>query len=192
MPTRREQLLDTAIRLIGERGIHGLTHRSLDAAAELPAGSTSNHFRTRDALLNAVVERFAARERANWEELATRTVPTTPRELARTLADFAKDGVGPQRTLTLTRYAILVESGIYPALRAQLAATGARVNAWAYNWIRIAGSTDPDRHAPIIMNHVTGVVLHDLAIPDPDFDPYPQIETLVVALLDPSTVEVKP
>ena len=192
MPTRREQLLDTAIRLIGERGIHGLTHRSLDAAAKLPAGSTSNHFRTRDALLNAVVERFAARERANWEELATRAVPTTPRELARTLADFAKDGVGPQRTLTLARYAILVESGIYPALRAQLAATGARVNAWAYNWIRIAGSTDPDRHAPIIMNHVTGVVLHDLAIPDPDFDPYPQIEALVVALLDPSTVEAKP
>ena len=192
MPTRREQLLDTAIRLIGERGIHGLTHRSLDAAAELPAGSASNHFRTRDALLNAVVERFAARERASWEELATRTVPTTPRELARTLADFAKDGVGPRRTLTLARYAILVESGIYPALRAQLAATGARVNAWAYNWIRIAGSTDPDRHAPIIMNYVTGVVLHDLAIPDPDFDPYPQIETLVVALLDPSTVEVKP
>jgi DNA-binding transcriptional regulator YbjK len=192
MPTRREQLLDTAIRLIGERGIHGLTHRSLDAAAELPAGSTSNHFRTRDALLNAVVERFAARERASWEELATRTVPTTPRELAGTLADFAKDSVGPRRTLTLTRYAILVESGIYPALRAQLAATGARVNAWAYNWIRIAGSADPDRHAPIIMNHVTGIVLHDLAIPDPDFDPYPQIETLVVALLDPSTVEVKP
>ena len=99
----------------------------------------------------------------------------------------------PRRTLNLARYAILVESGIYPALRAQLAATGARVNAWAYNWVRIAGSTDPDRHAPIIMNHVTGVVLHDLAIPDPDFDPYPQIGvSSTVAPLGPSTVEVKP
>jgi AcrR family transcriptional regulator len=187
---RREQLLDTAIRLIGERGIHGLTHRTLDAAAGLPAGSSSNHFRTRDALLDAVVERFAARERANWEELAARMVPTTLQELARTLADFAKDATGPHRTLTLARYAILVEAGIYPSLRAQLATTGARVNAWARNWVRIAGSTDPDRHAPVIMNHVTGVILHELAIPDPEFDPYPQIETLVTMLICPCTVEV--
>jgi AcrR family transcriptional regulator len=51
----------------------------------LAAGSTSNHFRTRDALLNAVVERFAARERAAWEDLARRMYPTTPHELAQVL-----------------------------------------------------------------------------------------------------------
>jgi AcrR family transcriptional regulator len=185
MANRREQLLDTAIRLIGERGIHGLTHRTLDAAAGLPAGSSSNHFRTRDALLNAVVERFAARERANWEELAARMAPTTPQELAKTLAEYAKEGAGPHRTLTLARYAILVEAAVHPSLRAQLASTGARVNAWATNWVRAAGSDDPHRHAPVIMNHVTGLVLHELAIPDPHFDPYPQIETLVTTLIRP-------
>lgn len=183
MASRREHLLDTAIRLVGERGVHGLTHRALDAAAGLPTGSTSNHFRTRDALLDAVVERFAERERANWEEMAARMCPTTPLELARTLAEFAKDAVGPHRTLTLARYAILVEAGIHPARRETLAATGARVNAWAFTWVRVAGSADPARDAPVIMNHLTGVVLHELAIPDPNFDPYPQIETLVNALI---------
>ena len=191
MSKRREHLLDTAIGLIGQRGIHGLTHRSLDAAAGLPAGSASNHFRTRDALLNAVVERFAARERANFEELATRAFPSTPEELARILANVAKEATGPHRTLTLARYAMLVEAGISPSLRAQMSNTGARVNAWATNWIRIAGSTDPERHAPIIMNYYTGVVLHDLAMPDPNFDPYPQLEALVTALLR-SSVEAVP
>jgi AcrR family transcriptional regulator len=180
---RREQLLDTAIEVVGTRGIHGLTHRTLDAAADLPTGSASNHFRTRAALLDAVVERFAERERANWEELALRSTPRTPRELARTLADFAREATGPHRALTLARYAILVEAGIQPSLRPQLAATGARVNTWATTWFRIAGSPDPDRHAPVIMNHWTGIVLHQLAMPDPAFDPFPQIEALVTTLI---------
>jgi AcrR family transcriptional regulator len=191
MPNRRDELLDAAISVLGESGMHGLTHRAVDTAAGLPAGSTSNHFRTRDALLNAVVERFAARERANWEDLATTMYPVTPQELARAMAVFAQEATGPHRTLTLARYAILVEAGIHPSLRAQLLATGARVNAWFMNWLRIAGSTDPERDAPIIMNHWTGIVLHELAIPDPAFDPYPQIAALITSVVRPLPTEVR-
>lgn len=150
----------------------------------------SNYFRTRDALLDAVVERFAARERANWEDIAVRVSPTTPQALARALAILAQEATGPQRTLTLARYAILVEAGIQPSLRAQLTVTGSRVNAWATNWIRIAGSTDPERDAPIIMNHVTGVVLHQLAMPDPAFDPFAQILALVTTVVHAPHAEV--
>jgi hypothetical protein len=92
----------------------------------------------------------------------------------------------------LAHYAILIEGAINPSLRAQLSTTGARVDTWANNWVRIAGSTDPDRHTPVILNHVTGAILHELAIPDPAFDPYPQIETLITALIRSSTVEVVP
>jgi len=191
MANRREQLLDAAICVLGERGIHALTHRGVDAAAGLPSGSTSNLFRSRDALLDAVVERFAARERANWEEIAMQVYPTTPRELARALARFAQDATGPQRTLTLARYAILVESGIHPSLRAQLMATGARVNAWVIHWLRIAGSAEPEHDAPIIMNHWTGLVLHELAIPDPAFDPSEQIIALVTSVIRPRPAVVR-
>jgi DNA-binding transcriptional regulator YbjK len=78
MATRREHLLDAAITVLGERGIHALTHRAVDAQAPLPPGSTSKPLRTRDALLEAVVERFAAREWALWEELAMQMYPTRP------------------------------------------------------------------------------------------------------------------
>jgi AcrR family transcriptional regulator len=190
MGTRREELLDAAITVLGERGIHVLTHRTVDATAGLPAGSTSNHFRTRDALLNAVVERFAARERAAWEDLARRMYPTTPHELAQVLVLAAKEATGKFRTLTLARYAILVEAGIHPSLRAQLSTTGAGVNAWFMQWLRVAGSTDPERDGPIIMNHYTGLVLHDLAIPDPAFDPTDQITALVTTVIRPKSAEV--
>ncbi|GAA4605781.1 AcrR family transcriptional regulator [Actinoplanes octamycinicus] len=183
MTTRREQLLDAAITLLGEGGIHALTHRAVDSQAGLPTGSASNHFRTRDALLDAVVERFAIRERQAWEEIAIRMYPTTPHDLAQVLVTAAKAATGRLRTLTLARYAILVEAGIRPALRAQLLATGSQVNAWFLTWLRVAGSTDPERDAPIIMNHYTGVVLHDLAMPDPAFDPTEQITTLVTTVI---------
>jgi DNA-binding transcriptional regulator YbjK len=185
MANRRDDLLDAAIAVLGASGIHGLTHRSVDAAAGLPTGSTANHFRTRDALLNAVVERFAARERANWDEITARLCPTTPRELAQAAAVFARDSAGPQRALTLARYAILVEAAIHPALRAQLLSSGSRVRAWFITWLRVVGSTDPERDAPIIMNHFAGLVLHELAGPDPAFDPSAELETLVTTLIRP-------
>jgi Tetracyclin repressor-like, C-terminal domain len=82
---------------------------------------------------------------------------------------------------TVPDYAIPVEAGIHPAIRAQLLSTGARLNTWFMTWLRVAGSTDPERDAPVIMNHYTGVVLHDLAIPDPAFDPTDQITVRAAA-----------
>jgi DNA-binding transcriptional regulator YbjK len=180
---RREQLLDAAIELVGQAGVRGLTHRAVDAAAGVPTGSASNLFRTRDTMLAAVAERFAARERASWEEIAERFCPVTPGQLAQALAEFAHTATGPNRTLTLARYAILLEAAIHPPLRAPLMATGARVNNWFRHWVRMAGSADPGRDAPVIMNHWTGIVLHQLAGPDPAFDPLPQLTALVTALI---------
>ncbi|MBL7486898.1 TetR family transcriptional regulator [Frankia sp. AgB1.9] len=183
MAGRRDDLLDAAIDLLGEQGVRALTHRAVDAAAGLSAGSTSNYFRTREALFDAIVERFAARERANWEELAARLEPRTTTDLARALAVFARDSAGRDRALTLSRYAILVEASRRPELRAQLGATGARVNTWFVTWLRLVGSTDPDHHVHVVGNYLTGLVLHQLAIPDPDFDPTAHLDALLASLI---------
>ena len=58
MADRRTVLLDAALELVGTQGMRGLTHRAVDAAAGVPPGSTSNHFRTREALVLGIVERF--------------------------------------------------------------------------------------------------------------------------------------
>jgi DNA-binding transcriptional regulator YbjK len=183
VPTRRDDILDAAITLLGERGVRAVTHRAVDATAGLPAGSTSNYFRTSDALLDAVVQRFAARERANWDDIAAATSPTTPAELASALTTFMRDSTGPHRTLTLARYALLVEAAQRPSLRAALTVGGGRARAWFTNWVRAAGSTDPERDAPAIMNYCAGLVLHELANPAPDFDPAGQLTRLIQALI---------
>lgn len=71
-PSRAQLIADTAIGLLATRGLRGLTHRAVDEAAGLPQGSTSNHARTRAALLETTVRRLAVREA---EVLTPREMP---------------------------------------------------------------------------------------------------------------------
>lgn len=55
---RRAELADAAIGIIVRDGLHGLSHRAVDEAAGVPRGTTSNYFRSRDALLEAAQRRL--------------------------------------------------------------------------------------------------------------------------------------
>lgn len=164
-----------------------MTHRAVDAEAGVNAGSTANYFSTRDALFAAIVERFAERERQDFEELATSFVPTTPTELGRALGTFVRHGTDQNRTLTLCRCALLVESANNPGLREHMAVTGARVGAWATAWLRLIGSTDPEHHVHVLGNYLTGLTLHQLAMPRPNFDPTDRIVALLESLIAPQS-----
>jgi AcrR family transcriptional regulator len=185
VPSRRELLLDAAIRVLGDRGVRAVTHRAVDAEAGVSAGSTANYFSTREALFEAIVERFAQRERADFEEIAAAVSPTSPEELGRVLGEAARDSADRNRALTLSRYALLVESANNPILREQMALTGGRVSTWFATWLRLIGSDDPDHHVHVVGNYLTGLVLHQLAIPDPDFDPTEKIILLLESLVRP-------
>ena len=56
---RRRALADAAIALLAEQGVHGLTHRAVEARAGVPAGTATNYFRNREQLLIAAAERIA-------------------------------------------------------------------------------------------------------------------------------------
>ncbi|MFD3869863.1 TetR/AcrR family transcriptional regulator [Streptomyces sp. NPDC058623] len=61
---RRDRLRDAAVDVLGGAGGRGLTHRAVDAAADVPAGTAKNYFPTREALLRAVAERCLEHYRA--------------------------------------------------------------------------------------------------------------------------------
>jgi hypothetical protein len=71
-------------------------------------------------------------------------------------ADGQQDATGPRRTLTLARYAILVEGGHSTQIRRQLAETGSRVNAWFANWLRLIGSRDTGHDVHVLGSYITG------------------------------------
>ena len=90
--------------------------------------------------------------------------------------------VGPDRAVTLARYAILVETAQNPALREGMAPGAAEVDAWALSLITRAGSAHPERDLGILANFVTGLVLHELALPSPDLDAAARIRTVIDTL----------
>ena len=186
MPNRRERLLDAAIKVLGERGMRALTHRAVDAEAGVAAGSTANYFPTREGLLEAVVEQVSAMERARFDEIAAKVCPATPAELGRAMAEWVQEATGARRALTLSRYAILVEAGHNAKIRHQLAETGSRVNAWFANWLRLIGSRDTGHDVHVLGNYITGLMLHQLAMPDRGFDPADKITALLESLIQPA------
>ncbi|MFD7297223.1 TetR/AcrR family transcriptional regulator [Streptomyces sp. NPDC059897] len=52
-PERRQRIIDAAIRVVGSKGIGGLSHRSVAREADVPLGSTTYHFKTLDELMVA-------------------------------------------------------------------------------------------------------------------------------------------
>ncbi|GAA3066024.1 hypothetical protein GCM10020254_06880 [Streptomyces goshikiensis] len=55
---RRTLLADAALGVLADEGVRGLTHRAVDRRAAMPPGTTSAYFRTRAALLTALVTRL--------------------------------------------------------------------------------------------------------------------------------------
>ncbi|GAA4711539.1 transcriptional regulator, TetR family [Promicromonospora umidemergens] len=165
MPTRSEALLDAAIRAVGTNGLRALTHRAVDAAAGLPTGSASNLFRTREALLRAMVVRMIDTEVAGWDRLAGAASPTTPEALAGTLGTMVETLTGPLRTLTVARYTLFMEAARDESLQAEMGRGARRVAAIGREWLAAAGSRDPDTHTALVMAHLDGLVLHRLAFP---------------------------
>jgi AcrR family transcriptional regulator len=69
----RERLLDVAETIIKDTGAAGLSFGSLAAASGVPKASIQSAFGARDALLDAILERWLAREQARFDvELAGR------------------------------------------------------------------------------------------------------------------------
>lgn len=54
-PERRQRIIDAAIRVVGSKGIGGLSHRTVAREADVPLGSTTYHFKTLDELMVAAL-----------------------------------------------------------------------------------------------------------------------------------------
>src|SRR5215468_6402803 len=110
--SRRADIADAAIRTLARDGMRGLTHRAVDRAAGLPEGSASYYFRTRQALLQAAVERLAELDSVDMRGRAS-----LPGPAGRDLDGFAVAAAGiVERWLTagrerlLARYELALEA----------------------------------------------------------------------------------
>ncbi|GAB2725134.1 TetR/AcrR family transcriptional regulator [Kitasatospora kifunensis] len=161
---RRTVLADTALGVLAESGMRGLTHRAVDRAAGLPPGTTSAYYRTRKALLTALVRRLVALDQAELQEIGSRTpVPRDAEELVAQIAAFVERRLTAEgRRRSLARYACAIESVHHPELREILVPhenAGQRV---VRDFLAALGLADADARTVTLLTCVDGLVFDRL------------------------------
>ncbi|MED7930194.1 TetR/AcrR family transcriptional regulator [Nonomuraea sp. LP-02] len=158
---RSDLVADTAIALLAERGMRGLTHRAVDEAAGLPPGSTSNLARTRAALLELTLARLTELESAVFDPealVSMADVDGVARVFARALRAQLLD-----RRRTLARYELALEATRRPELRAVYDRAGRRFRDFAATLLAAMGSADPARHAGELVAFAEGLMFYAVA-----------------------------
>jgi DNA-binding transcriptional regulator YbjK len=114
-PARRERIANAAIAVVAERGVEGVTHRAVAAAAGVPLGSTTYHFSTLDDLLGEAL-RTAAEHNVTHLRAWERGLPADA-DLADALADLVVRGLEEERSQTVVEYELYVAALHRPSLR---------------------------------------------------------------------------
>ncbi|MCT4355034.1 TetR family transcriptional regulator [Streptomyces sp. Je 1-79] len=114
-PERRQRIVDAALRVVGARGIAGLSHRTVAAEADVPLGSTTYHFASLDELLVAALRQ--ANEGFGRELRESPALEGDGVDLAAVLARLTGEWVGGARSGVELEYELYLGALRRPALR---------------------------------------------------------------------------
>jgi DNA-binding transcriptional regulator YbjK len=169
--SRRAEIADAAIATLARDGMRGLTHRAVDRAAGLPEGSASYYFRTRQALLQATVERLAELDTSDMLD-STGMLPSTglaalPGLDLDTFVDAAagivESWLTTGRERQLARYELALEATRRPELRQALIASGAAIRAMVASQFAAAGIRQPGQRAADFVAFLDGLLFDQIA-----------------------------
>ena len=179
MTSTKTRALDAAIDLVGREGLRALTHARVDERAGLPKGSTSNHFRTRQALLSGVVNRLV--------ELDTPADgagfrPASAEEFVEALCRLLDHLTVVNRISTTARLVLFMEGSHNSSLREDLSRGREVLESVVVVALARLGAHDPATAATTVAACFEGLLLHRIARHD-ETDPRPAFELVVRAAL---------
>ncbi|MFC9437711.1 TetR/AcrR family transcriptional regulator [Nocardia sp. NPDC057030] len=116
-PNRRERIAHAAIRVIGERGVEGLTHRAVAEAADVPIAGTTYHYKDKEDLLAAALEICVADYAAMMAEIPGANPDLRIEDLIDRTADALIDCFTSNRTITTVQLELYVAAIRRPGLR---------------------------------------------------------------------------
>jgi DNA-binding transcriptional regulator YbjK len=170
-PERRVQILDAAIGILADEGVGGLTHRHVDDRAGLPSGTTSNYFRTRQALLEATAARTVD---LHWQrvELLRAAVGSLTRDGVKTLMTrMLAEPDEQMRRYTLARFELFMEGTRRPELQPFLKDLQAAAVKSATLIFEAAGFDPTPEQMEQLSRLLNGYMFSKLTIPDGCNDP---------------------
>ena len=184
-PERRNQILDAAIDILCDDGVGGLTHRQVDTRAGVPAGTTSNYFRTRQALLEATAARTVD---LHWQrvEMLQSAIGPISRDALKALMIRMLDPDDQFRRWTLARFELFMESTRREELRPLMKELQAAAVKSATLMFEAAGFTPTPERIDELSRILNGFVFSNLTVaPEPGSqDVAGLVERLLNSFLD--------
>lgn len=169
---RRLLLLDTTLRLIADGGTDAVSHRAVAELAEVPLGSTTYWFASRQEMLREALEHFAQVE---IETLRDRLSGVLGKRLSRRrlVVQFSAHllaQLGEARWRTVAQYALLQEAARDPELERVCRAWTA---AWEQALTEVFTSLRaraPKQEARTFLAMLDGLLINELATPSDDVE----------------------
>lgn len=159
---RRRALADAAINLLAHGGVHAVTHRAVDTRAKVPAGTASNYFRTREALLVAVVERVVEAHIAGMDVDQMPSPDAAEAPVAGRLVDLLTasllDAATTHRVRYLAIFELRLEALRRPAVAKAMDALVARSEAFTGAHHRDIALAVPPEKVPLLLTLYGGAL----------------------------------
>ncbi|MBX5470428.1 MAG: TetR family transcriptional regulator [Thermoleophilaceae bacterium] len=160
---RREAILRAALRLIGRRGLHAVTHRDVAAEAGVPLASTTYYFASKDDLLTEALWLFVREEVQRLERAAAsfEGLSASPEEVADAMVEEVRLTL-QQEAEQVAQFELYLQASRNPRL-----AAAAREAMRAYERttaaaLRAAGARDPEGWAPLFQALGRGLIFEQL------------------------------
>jgi DNA-binding transcriptional regulator YbjK len=164
---RERPVMEATLRLIGRKGIDGVTHRAVAAEAGLSLGAITHHFASRDALVDGALRLALTREVGRLRTLALGLQAEAFDVEAWTdqLVDWYSREIRDNAETHIACYEAFLAAARNTRHRAV-------VVEWFDTWrqsaelaLRAAGSPEPRRHAELFVSTLVGMLLQQLAAP---------------------------
>jgi len=166
---RRREILEATLRVIGESGVKGVTHRAVAQEANVALASTTYYFDSKDALVDEAVELMIARSIEDVRRFTACSGPITQVELVDRIVGFADAQINDPLAFLTAQYELMLEAGrreyLHPVARRWTIAYMDGFN----RLVESAGLPEPVAAAEMITNFVEGALLNHVTTPADDF-----------------------
>jgi DNA-binding transcriptional regulator YbjK len=159
---RRQLIARTALHVLATAGARGLTHRAVDTAAAVPAGSTSYYFRTRAALLSACLDDLVAQDHEDLDTMQPLVTAADTDTMASAMADVLERWLTTGRERHVARYELSLEAQRRPDVAAVLHRGGMMIRHRVADVLAGLGANDPASRAHWLVAALDGVLFDRL------------------------------
>jgi len=187
---RRAALLDAAIQVLARGGTKGLTHRAVDLEAGEPPGTTSRYFRTREALLSAVVTHATAIQLHQLDTAASGPAAApTVEQVVEILTGAVQAAVSTDQARHLAMAELFLEGTRCPGLQPRLTSTMTAMLPSLRKLLSAANLRDDRDQVVSLVALLNGLVFTMMTTPLSAFgvtNPGPLIRHAIRALIEPA------